>query len=180
MFGIAEDAIIKGVEIVSALVTGSGACALLASQMGGISIVETSSVSGSVSGGLTAGLVALTDHNSVVTIRNSRVGGTISGGNITGGLVGLLNSVCLVENCLCVGNVSSTSSVNGLVGIGLGNAAVTNSYFDSDVSGLTGTGAKTTSELQTPTNNEGIYDDWSNDIWDFGSEEEYPQLKLFE
>ena len=74
------------------------------------------------------------------------------------------------------------------------NAEVIASYFDVDVidTGEGEEGAQETTELQSPVDYEGIYEDWDIDIdgdleeggdnsaddpWDFGSETDYPLLK---
>ena len=71
-----------------------------------------------------------------------------------------------------------TSYVGGLVGDG-GNAHF--SYWDTETSGwITSKGGvgKTTSELQAPTSNTGIYSGWNAVQWDFGTSSQYPVLKV--
>ena len=84
------------------------------------------------------------------------------------------------------GGTSPTSNTGGLIGNNSGT--ITNSYWDTTTSGITATGAgtgKTTSELQTPTTETGIYANWNVDIdgdntnddpWDFGTASQYPVL----
>ena len=50
-------------------------------------------------------------------------------------------------------------------------------FFDQTTS-TCGTG-KTTSELQSPTSNTGIYENWDSSIWEFGTSTEYPNLIIF-
>ena len=91
-----------------------------------------------------------------------------------------------------------TENKGGLVGWRTAGTT-TDSYWDSTVSGITGTGqgeAKTTSQIQTPTaygTGSSIYANWNLDIdnaddddnaatgkddqWDFGTTSEYPVLK---
>ena len=63
---------------------------------------------------------------------------------------------------------------------------MTASYWDTETSGQANEDSlstsefglgKTTSQLQTPTSNTGIYSDWDSEIWDFGEDSEYPKLK---
>ncbi len=94
------------------------------------------------------------------------------------------------------------SPTNGLVKEG--SATIVSSYWDSTVSGITGGEARTTSQLQSPTDYSGIYQSWdatTNDgispwcdlnfngeldpderrqdnlIWDFGSSTQYPTIR---
>ena len=133
-------------------------------------------------------------------------------GNSTGGGVGgLVGSSCgEIEASYAVGPVSGTAATGGLVGTGpyLGARF---SYWDLDTSGMRvgvgshdvndngvidgtespriGVGGMTTSELQAPTDYEGIYETWNVDLnppffgageaddpWDFGTATQYPVL----
>ncbi|MCY3569670.1 MAG: fibronectin type III domain-containing protein, partial [Chloroflexi bacterium] len=70
------------------------------------------------------------------------------------------------------------------------NPTVSDSYWDTDTSGLTGSRrgtAKTTEELQSPTGYSGIYASWNVDIdgetgnddpWDFRESTDYPALQI--
>ena len=134
-----------------------------------------------------------------------------------GGLVGEIQSSGSVEHTYATGAVSasgpSTPTAGGLVGrmggnikysysLGVpsagtkgglvgsrGSGATTDSYWDSQTSGITASGqgtSKTTSQLQTPTDYTGIYVNWEQDLdsvasgtqdpWDFGTSTEYPAL----
>ena len=125
----------------------------------------------------------------------------------SGGLLGW-NEGGTVTNSYSTGTVTVTGGAlsGGLVGENSGT--VTNSYFDSTTSGITtGDGAKTTSELQTPTEygtDPAIYSGWNIDVdsdgtngytrgvddgsmagdttaddpWDFGTASQYPVLKV--
>ncbi len=113
--------------------------------------------------------------------------------NTAGGLVGW-NHGGSITNSYATGAVSATTantpSVGGLVGNnqdfipgdgeGRVPATVTGSYWDTTTSGQSGSDGgtgQTTTELQAPTANTGIYDGWNADRWDFGTTEEYPALK---
>ena len=92
-----------------------------------------------------------------------------------GGFIG--NKRANVTNCYCVGTVSGSGSVGGFVGSSSGGT-ISDSYWDTTVGPATsavGTG-QTTAQLQTPTTASGIYADWSDLIWDFGTDTEYPEL----
>ena len=125
--------------------------------------------------------------------------------NGVGGLMGQNETGGTITASYSTGTATSTgSNVGGLVGENSGT--ITNSYFDSTTSGITtGDGAKTTSELQMPTEyGTGIYSTWNIDVdsdgtngytrgvddgsmagdttaddpWDFGTASQYPVLKV--
>ena len=122
------------------------------------------------------GLVGL---NSSGTIENSYATGTISGASRIGGLVGL-DSSGTIENSYATGSVSGNTLVGGLVGHSIGNGRINESYWDSDTSGRPtsdGGDAMTTAALQSQTMMEGIYSNWDDNDWDFGTDKQYPVLK---
>ena len=128
-----------------------------------------------------------------------------------GGVGGLVGSSCgEIEASYAVGPVSGTAATGGLVGTGR-SLRVRFSYWDLDTSGMRvgvgshdvndngvidgtespriGVGGMTTSELQAPTDYEGIYETWNVDLnppligegeaddpWDFGTATQYPVL----
>ena len=133
--------------------------------------------------------------------------GTSTGGGV-GGLVG--SSCGDIEASYAVGTVSGTAATGGLVGTGAYLGARF-SYWDLDASGMRvgvgshdvndngvidgtespriGVEGMTTSELQAPTDYEGIYETWNVDLnrpffgegevddpWDFGTATQYPVL----
>ena len=151
----------------------------------------------------------LAGKNEGGTIKASYATGNVDGGseNGVGGLVGTNDSSSTVTASYSTGTATSTgSNVGGLVGNNSGT--VTNSYFDSTTSGITtGDGAKTTSELQMPTEygtDPAIYSTWNIDVdsdgttgfargvddgsmagdttaddpWDFGTASQYPVLQV--
>ena len=121
------------------------------------------------------------------TIRDSFATGSVRGGSITGGLVGLQNSgATSITNSYSTAAVSAAPSslrVGGLVGRSNGGT-VTANYWDTQTSDQSsspaGTG-KTTAELQSPTapgaTATDTYHGWSADVWDFGTSSQYPVLK---
>ena len=132
------------------------------------------------------------------TIRACYATGNASGAENVGGLVGFSDST--IRACYATGNANGGSNVGGLVGFNFGT--VTKSYFDRTVSNRPASDRydKTTAQLQTPTAYTGIYSNWNIDVdngqpigvdngtaagdpgtdnpWDFGSDSEYPALKV--
>ena len=151
----------------SGTVTGTG------SSVGGLvgsgsAVIEESYVTGVVIGTSNAGgLVGF----STGSIENCYVSGAVTGTSNVGGLVG--SGTGTITDCYVSGAVTGTSNVGGLVGSGTGTIIA--SYFDTTSTGIaTGTGAQTTSALQSPVYPTGIYETWSEVIWDFGLSDEYP------
>ena len=118
-----------------------------------------------------------------------------SSGATLGGLTGYNNSQAHIIASYSTGALSSTVALTGANRVGglVGEndaGAVTNSYYDSQTSGVAaGAGAQTTSALQTPTGYTAgtIYANWNvnvdgttgnDDPWDFGTSSEYPALKF--
>ncbi len=153
------------------------------------------------------GLVGRTTGSSSKVIHSYAVAGTISGaGDSVSGLIGggydgrILHSYAVFGSLRQVGPVSRT---NGLLGVG--STTIVRSYWDGTVSGITGRAARTTSQLQSPTDYSDIYEAWdetiNNDealpwcdlnrngmldsderrpdnlIWDFGSAVQYPVIR---
>ena len=134
------------------------------------------------------------DHARIV---GSYATGSVAGTRNVGGLVGSNGSpgnawyaLGEIHSSYATGRVSSSAtSGGGLVGYDSGSPSgiVTASYWDSGTSGhATGTGARTTAQLQAPTGYSGIYGSWnvdldgdgtSDDPWHFGTASRYPVLK---
>lgn len=98
----------------------------------------------------------------------------VQGRNVVGGFHGALSGSSAVNNCYCAGTLSGIATLNGF---GAGGT-VSNSYWDKTIgypTSSTGSG-QTTSDLQTPTSNTGIYSAWTIPPWDFGTDTEYPKL----
>ena len=114
-------------------------------------------------------------------ITNSYSTGQVTGTQSVGGLVGRHGGV-FIRSSYSIGRVVGDSAIGGLVGARDTTTPppVENSYWDSAVSNLTtsaGGTSRTTAELQSPTNAEGIYKDWSDSDWDFGTDYQYPALE---
>ena len=102
----------------------------------------------------------------------------VNGISQVGGLVGQRRDATMNDS-YSTGAASGSATVGGLVGAIVGSGSTNDSYWDTDTSGnatsAAGTG-QTTTQLQTPTTASGIYADWSDLIWDFGTDTEYPEL----
>ncbi len=117
---------------------------------------------------------------------------TVTGSGTKGGLVGRLESSGEVTASYATGQVTGDGTKGGLVGSTSGT--VTNSYWDSDRSGIAG--GKTTRDLQSPSTygatNSDTYYNWNlnvdsdtntgdavgkDDPWTFGAADQYPVLK---
>ena len=138
-------------------------------------IITNSYVTGSVSGDYNVG--GLVGINREGTIANSYAMDFVSGDRNVGSLVGT-NILGIITNSYAVGSVSGDYNLGGLVGIN--NGSITNSYWDINISGIhtsAGGEGKTTLALQELTTAIGIYRSWSDEVWDFGTSEQYPALK---
>ena len=195
---VAENGAPPGGEIHASYVTGrvagrSGVGGLvgaswdgLASRGGTISTsYSTARVTGTYARAVSGGLVGVNRG----AISASYATGRVSGGSDVGGLIGV-HCGSLAAG-YATGSVSGGSDVGGLVGsteCSSVSGVVTASYWDSGTSGHgTGTGARTTAQLQAPTGYSGIYSQWNVDLdgdgtndepWDFGTGSQYPALKM--
>lgn len=106
-------------------------------------------------------------------------GDVTNSGSGTGGFAGYNRSGSTTyKQCYSIGSINGGAIVGGFSSNTAG--AATNSYWDTETSGQATSAAgigKTTSELQTPTSNTGIYSAWDPLIWDFGTSSEYPKLR---
>lgn len=119
------------------------------------------------------------------TLFNGYASGNVSGSggaDEIGGLVGHNQTRGAIYYSYARGHVSAPSGAQdakpgGLIAVSEGY--VTASYWDTQTSGQASSAAgegKTTSELQTPTSNTGIYERWNPNTWDFGTVSQYPVL----
>ena len=139
--------------------------------------IRTSYVTGSVKGsshnvgGLVGWLLSGSIADSYSTASVS-VGG-VNGGGLTG-----RNQGSSVRNSYSTGTVSGGGArINGLVGLVLNSGRTSNSYYDVQTSGRSGgIGGKTTGELKWPTSASGIYAQWNESLWNFGTAADYPLL----
>ena len=121
-------------------------------------------------------------------IINSYANGSVAANENVGGLVGnhligdhatgeIINSYAMSRL------VSGNENVGGLVGLN-SNGPITHSYWDKTTSGMLssdGGVGKTTKRLQLPTTpgstSTKVYYGWREEIWDFGTNKQYPALK---
>ena len=146
-------------------------------------MIINSYATGSVKGDSTdvGGLVGFNGASG--TILNGYVRGIVEGKVRIGGLVG--HSDGTITHSFATAKVSGSTRVGGLIGNAGSDAQVIGSYWDSLIGNThysAGGTSKTTVELQASTAGEsttktGTYYKWSNDDWDFGSDEQYPILK---
>ena len=151
-----------------------------------LGVYATGNVSGSGNGNDDIG--GLVGDNSQGNVRRGyavgSVSGTGGGADQIGGLVAHNRTGGLIELSYSIGSVTETSGsadakVGGLVGENSGD--VTDSYWDTQTSGLStsdGGEGKTTAELQTPTDDTGIYAEWRT-AWDYGTSSQYPVLRHY-
>ena len=156
-------------------------------------VIAACSVTGVVRGSLRVG--GLVGSNFSGTIIASYSAASVADGSNTGGLVGS-NFVGRIIASYSIGSVSDYNGVGGFVEVGglvgsnfADRGTATASYWDTQTSGQSesaGGEGKTTSELQSPTGYTGIYESWNldldedgvgDDLWDFGTTNQYPTLK---
>ena len=164
-----------------AVVNGCGASNVTGgSAVGGLvgwnfEIITGSYATGNVVGAsLAGGLVGRNDG----AVTNSYAMGNVTASREVGGLVG--GNYGRVTNGYAAGRSSGDNLAGGLAGGSSGRAAVTDSYWDTEASGLSssaGGAGKTTVDLQSPTSSAGIYSAWDDAAWDFGTSTQYPALK---
>ena len=201
---------VEGLGLADAVVAGKDFVGGLAGENAG-EIIGSYAIATVSGGSHVGGLVGL---NNAGAVGASYAIATVSGGNLVGGLVGRNANGGGIRACYVIAAVDDGNAVGGLVGWNDGGAVaasyvvatvsgddnvsglaganagmITDSYYDTDVSGLR-SGAegttKTTVELQTPTNYAGIYSEWNVDVdgdndaddpWDFGTDRQYPVLQ---
>ena len=130
--------------------------------------------------------------NGIIT--SSYVGGGVAingtNRNNIGGMIGSGDGATIKSSYSTADTISGIANVGGMLGFGSPNDASSNSYWNSETSGITGgsvadkSEGKTTDELQMPTGFTGsIYATWENDLcadgtaaWDLGLNNQYPAL----
>ena len=119
------------------------------------------------------------------TIKNSYADATLASSTEScrigarGKLLGLVNGG-VIENSYATG---ASPGVTNLLGAQISSRAsgfppliFNDSYWDSGAN-VVGARGRTTMQLQMPTAAVGLYENWSDEIWDFGTASEYPRLK---
>ena len=127
------------------------------------------------------GLVGRT--NQVQITQSYALNPSVEGANNVGGLIGS-NDGAVLDSYAASGVTASGNNPNigGLVGFNGTNAAITHSYWDTEVADIdddrddsTGIG-KSTNEMKSSLPSDDIYTDWQTSVWEFASGE-YPNLK---
>ena len=119
--------------------------------------------------------------NSGSEVINSYAAGSVTANQKVGGLVGDLHSGSIIRNSYSIADLRNASgTINGLAG----NANVSNSYWDIVASGQSSSASgsrKFTGQMQAGTaqssNSGGVYYNWSETAWNFGTATQYPALK---
>ena len=117
--------------------------------------------------------------NAGCDLDDNEMKGAVNGVAEVGGIIGRSTGTFTVDNSISTGAVTGTTFVGGSVGrVFEGSSTWTATYWDTTIGPATsprGTG-QTTSALQTPTTNSGIYSAWTIPPWAFGTTSEYPTL----
>jgi hypothetical protein len=144
----------------------------------------------SVSGSITATIIytayaggLVGQGNNHFTVQDSYVAAAVinESGSYVGGLAGYISKNVNITRSYVSGSVSGGSSVGALIGYKGGTATVTEGYYDKSTTGQSGSAdgqalGYTTTQLQNPTSNTGIYANWPADTWDVGTSSQYPVL----
>ena len=141
--------------------------------------IQAAYASGSVTGSNNVGGLVGTHIDG--NVRDAYADGHVTGQTKVGGLVGYLSGGTY-SNTFALGPVTGTSEFGGLMGdvqTVFANTA-TFSYWNTETTLLTvsevGT-AVTTTAMQSVTSSTGIFDTYTDIIWDFGTTEQYPAIK---
>ena len=186
LMGVGESATITAsYSMVMVRSNGGGTVGGLAGTGGEINIIASYS-QGAVSGLDNVG--GLVGFGNGININASYSLGTVSGADNVGGLIGSEEDAEITAS-YAAGGVSGSGDVGGLLGKEMPTIlpTITASYWDSDLFNQTGNTfgtPQTTAALQSPTEDAGIYADWTDkcpndeslNIWDFGSPTQYPAL----
>lgn len=105
-------------------------------------------------------------------------------GDCIGGLVGYIHSTNVTTSYSTgpvEGNLAQIGGLTGRCPAGSEPTINNTNYWDTETSGLLFSRGEaqglTSAELQTPTNNTGIYATWDPAVWDFGTSTQYPVLR---
>jgi len=200
LFGFAHYANIQNLGVIDVSVTGSTYCGGLIGRsqrtfvtncyssgfvsgvgtVGGLvghnhidSYINICNSTANVSGSAAGVLVGYNQCNS--TISNSFSRGSVSGPDLVGGLVGCnggdLNSSSFIDNCYSASEINSAgANIGGLVGSNNYGMLATNSFWDTEISGIStsagGTG-KTTAEMQDVATYTSLETVGLEEPWDF-------------
>ena len=136
--------------------------------------IQSSYATGNVLGGYylggLVGLIGSRGSTFHVKVNNSYATGSVSGEVIIGGLAG--DNRGTIANCYAIGQVIARrlDRVGGLVG--LNSRRIENSYGKQQLRSTNTLGAKTDTELKTPS----TFTGWDTRVWKL-SQNQYPKLK---
>ena len=136
--------------------------------------IQSSYATGNVLGGYylggLVGLIGSRGSTFHVKVNNSYATGSVSGEVIIGGLAG--DNRGTIANCYAIGQVIARrlDRVGGLVG--LNSRRIENSYGKRQLRSTNTLGAKTDTELKTPS----TFTGWDTSVWKL-SQNQYPKLK---
>ena len=165
--------------------TGSGnGINITLSYVAGLFISGRDNVGGMVGGGSSNGIITSSYVGGGVDIM-----GTGSTSRNIGGMIGSGDGATIKSSYSTADTISGSANVGGMLGFGSPNDASSNSYWNSETSGITGgsvagkSEGKTTDDLQMPTTFIGIYATWEDDLcadgtaaWNLGLNDQYPAL----
>ncbi len=163
-------------------------------KVGGLVGVNTSDINKNIKGKVInsfaiARVVGKTDNNKGYSVggliglnqgivSNSYAAGDVNGRGYIGGLVGA-HQAGQIHNSYARATVTGRSNIGGLVGSD-NSSFITNSYWETtttftptNTNGV-GVSARALKSLPTDTN---LYSEWSTEVWDFGTDQQYPTLK---
>ena len=133
--------------------------------------ITTSYATGNVRGNTNIGGLVGRNYG---PITNSYATVNVNGSDRVGGLIG--RNFGSITTSYATGNVTGDSDIGGLVGDNRGT--ITDSYaVGSQGSGVPIQVTQTAEALKLPTTATGIYGNWSTEIWDFGTSDQFPLLK---
>ena len=179
-----NDSSVSGSYATGAVVGDLQVGSLVGENRGDISnSYATGAVTGDTFVGGLVGTNGKGDDDEIGTVSDSYATGAVTAttnNSRVGGLVGVNFRGSKISNSYATGVVTGRNFRGGLVG---GNSgAITASYYNRQTTGQSdnrGT-PKTTAELLAPTGYAGIYGAWDDhaDHWDFGTNLQYPVLKI--
>jgi hypothetical protein len=119
------------------------------------------------------------DNRAGSVIEDCYAYGTVLGRNEVGGFAGRGDGT--IRYSYSTGSATGNTDVGGFIGRVTTTNSQTAAYWDTVTSGNAtsagaGTSGETTTDLQTPTSNTGIYAAWTIPPWDFGTSTDYPVL----
>ncbi len=141
-------------------------------------VATTITASNGKAGGLVGGTIRGDISDSFFIGTLSVNSGTVGGALSFIDQIGTINPAPGITNTYAVALIVDTpDSIKGLAPTS--KIAVTNSYYDDLLitAAVDSERGESTSALQMPTTNDGIYQNWSADVWNFGTSSQYPVLK---